>query len=293
MAAANDNQGLKIAVAALVMLVFILGVTNYFAFSSMSQQTARADSESKKASESDAKARAALEQANYYRTLIGYPNIDPADFDAAKAAITKDNQRLSTEVQQIGNEFIGAINEVQKAGEPDPKLDELKGIGQGIIAAYASEPNENKVYVKSLDRMKEILLNQSRLMRELALDYRKLRADLTGANSVNNVEVAKTTAARDQAVKEKQDEISKIKTEVQSLYDQITALQNSDKEKTNQITDLTNKNNDTLAAVRRTTSATPRRPSPTSATGSRSRRPSSARRSGGSRSSTTTAARSG
>jgi hypothetical protein len=247
MAAANDNQGLKIAVAALVMLVFILGVTNYFAFSSMSQQTARADNESKKSAESDAKARAALEQANYFRTLIGYPNIDPADFDAAKAVITKDNQRLSTEVQQIGNEFIGAINEVQKAGEPDPKLDELKGIGQGIIAAYASEPNENKVYVKSLDRMKEILLNQSRLMRELALDYRKLRADLTGANSVNNVEVAKTTAARDQAVKEKQDEIAKIKTEVQSLYDQITALQNSDKDKTNQITDLTNKNNDTLA----------------------------------------------
>lgn len=244
MAQANDNQGLKIAVAALVMLVFILGVTNYFAFSSMSQQTARADSESKKASDSDSKARAALEQANYYRTLIGYPNIDPADFEAAKAAIKKDNDRLSAEVQALGADFINAVNEVQKAGEPDPKLDELKGIGQGIVASIASEPNENKVYVKSLDRMKEVLLNNTRLMREMALDYRKLRADLTGANSVNNVEVAKNVEARDKANKEKQDEVAKIKTEVQSLYDQITALQNSDKDKSNQITDLSAKLND-------------------------------------------------
>ena len=246
MAAANDNQGLKIAVAALVMLVFILGVTNYFAFSGSSKESARADGATKTASESESKARAALEQANYYRTLIGYGNLDAADFDAAKAAITKDNQRLSTEIQQIGTEFITAINQVQQAGEPDPKLDELKNIGQGIIAAYASEPNENKVYVKSLDRMKEVLLNQSRLMRELSLDYRKLRADLVDSNKINNVEVAKTSAARDQAVKEKQDEVSKIKTEVQSLYDQITALQNSDKDKTNQITDLTNQKNDVL-----------------------------------------------
>lgn len=244
MAAANDNQGLKIAVAALVMLVFILGVTNYFAFSSMSQQTARADSEAKKANDADSKARAALEQANYYRTLIGYPNLDPGDFEAAKAAIKKDNDRLSAEVQTVGTEFINAINEVQKAGEQDPKLDELKGIAQGIVASYASEPNENKVYVKSLDRLREILQNQSRLMRELSLDYRKLRTDLTSANQVNSVEVAKNVAARDKANTEKQEEIAKIKTEVQSLYDQITALQNSDKEKSNQITDLTAKLND-------------------------------------------------
>src|SRR4051794_5155034 len=124
MAQANDNQGLKIAVAALVMLVFILGVTNYFAFSSMSQQTARADSESKKASDSDGKAPAALGQANYYRSQRGYPNLAPADFEAAKAAIKKDNDRFSADVQNIGKDFIDAVNEVQKAGEPDPKLDE-------------------------------------------------------------------------------------------------------------------------------------------------------------------------
>jgi predicted nucleic acid-binding Zn-ribbon protein len=244
MAAANDNQGLKIAVAALVMLVFILGVTNYFAFSSSSREFAHAEQESKKAADSDSKARAALEQANYYRTLIGYPNIDAADPEAVKAAIKKDNDRISADIQGIGAEFIKAVSEVQQAGEADPKLEELKGIGQGIVASIASEPNENKVYVKSLDRMKAVLENQSRLMRELALDYRKLRADLTSANSINNVEVAKTGAARDQAAKEKQDEIGRIKTEVQSLHDQITALQNSEKDKTNQITDLTNQKND-------------------------------------------------
>ena len=185
MAQANDNQGLKIAVAALVMLVFILGVTNYFAFSSMSQQTARADDASKKAGESETKARNALEQANYYRTLIGYPNIDPSDFEAAKAAIKKDNDRISADIQSLGAEFVKAVGEVQQAGETDPKLEELKGIGQSIVASIASEPNENKVYVKSLDRLKDVLTNNTRLMREMALDYRKLIAhDLTGQRRI-------------------------------------------------------------------------------------------------------------
>ena len=252
MAASNDNQGLKIAVAALVMLVFILGVTNYFAFSSASQMTERADAASKKESDATNKARVALDQANFFRTQIGYPNLE--EFDTAKAQMLKDIQRITQEIQGIGTETATAINEVQKAGEPDPKLDELKGVGQSIVAGIVSEPNENKVYLKSLERMKDLLVNESRLLRELSLDYRKLRGTLVAANSINSVEVATNVSARDVAVKEKQDEISRIKTEVQSLYDQITTLQNNDRDKTNTITDLTNKLTDTsntLAQSRR------------------------------------------
>ncbi len=240
MAAANDNQGLKIAVAALVMLVFILGVTNYFAFSSASQNLAKAEKAAKDATDSEGKARTALEQANYYRTKIGFGAIEN-DPDAVKEAEKKELTKLNNDIQAIGTETVTAINEVAKAGESDPKLEELKGIGQGIVSAFVSEPNENKIYVKSLERLKDLLVNQSRLMRELSLDYRKLRSELASANSVNAVEVAKNVAARDKAVQERQDEIAKIKTELQSLYDSITNLQNSEKDKTNSLADLNNK----------------------------------------------------
>ena len=238
-AANNDNQGLKIAVAALVMLVFILGVTNYFAFSSASQNLARADKATKDAGDSETKARTALEQALSWKGVAGYANVD--DNDAAKTAQTKDAAKITQDLQAAATESVNSIAEVQKAGEQDPKLEDIKGVFKGVVDSFVSEPNENKVNAKSLERMKDILINQSKLLRELSLDYRKLRIELGAANSVNSVEGGKLLAARDQAVKEKQDEITRFKTEVQNLYDQITALQNSDKDKTNSITDLNNK----------------------------------------------------
>jgi hypothetical protein len=239
MAAANDNQGLKIAVAALVMLVFILGVTNYFAFSAASQNLAKADKASEDSNKATKQYRDAVERENFYRTAIGYPAIE--DYDAAKAAITKDHQRINADIQGIAGESGNAIAEFQKGGAPDPKLDDLKNIFAQLTAAVASEPNENRVYVKSLDRLKDLMINISRINRELSIDYLKLRRELAAANGVNAVELAKVSAARDKAVEEKQQEVAKIKTEIQALYEQITALQNSDKEKTNTVTDLTNK----------------------------------------------------
>jgi flagellar motility protein MotE (MotC chaperone) len=250
MAAANDNQGLKIAVAALVMLVFILGVTNYFAFSNASQNFAQKEAETKKASDAAKQARDNLEAANYYRTVAGYPNLE--ELDAAKAAITKHQQAIATDIAAIGAETNQAVTTVQKAGSPDPKLDDLKTVGAGLVSAFASEPNENRVYSKTVDRLKDLLVNQSRLMREISLDYRKLRMELASANSTNSVEVAKAIAARDKALQEKQAEIDRFKSDLQSLNDHITSLQSSDKEKTNQITDLTNKFNDETQKLART-----------------------------------------
>ena len=255
MAAANDNQGLKIAVAALVMLVFILGVTNYFAFSSASQNFAKAEKSAKDASEADTKARAALDQANDYRLRIGYDRLD--DPEAVKTQMTKDLTAITTDVQKIEADYRAAIAEVKKAGEPDPELDQLISVGSGIVGGFVSEPNENKKFLPSLQRLKDLMANQAHVMRALSLDYRKLRRELASANGTNSVEVAKIQAARDQAVKERQDEIARFKTELQGLYDQITTLQNNDKDKTNSITDLTNKLTDEtnrLATVRSETS---------------------------------------
>ncbi len=250
MAAANDNQGLKIAVAALVMLVFILGVTNYFAFSSASQNFAKMEAEVKKAGDANKQARENLEAYNYVRTLLGYGNLE--EIDAVKSAASKHQLSITNEIAGIGTETNTAIATVQQAGVADPKLDDLKGFGQGIVNAVTSEPNENKVYAKTVDRLKDLLVNQTRLMREVSLDYRKLRQELASANSTNSVEVAKYTAARDKANQENQASIDQFKTNLQSLNDTITALQNTDKEKTNQVTDLSNKLNDETQKLART-----------------------------------------
>ncbi len=250
--ASNDNQGLKIAVAALVMLVFILAVTNYFAFSSSSQNFAKFEDISKKKSEADTQARNALEQANTYRTMLGYPNLE--DVDAVKSADAKHKQAVAADIQNIGTQSATAIATVLQAGGADPKLDDLKGVINGIVTGYVSEPNENRMAAKTIDRLKELLVNQSHVLREMSLDYLKLRKELGSANSTNAAEVAKAIGARDKALQERQAEIDRFKTELQSLYDTITNLQNTDKDKTNQITDLTNKLTDEtnkLAVLRR------------------------------------------
>jgi uncharacterized coiled-coil protein SlyX len=242
MAAANDNQGLKIAVAALVMLVFILAVTNYFAFSSSSQNFAKFEDMTKKKADADTQARNSLEAFNYAKGAMGFANLE--DLEAVKAAQTKHQQATAGEIQAIGTEMGNALNALQQAGGADPKIDDLKTVGAGLINGYVSEPNENKVNNKTIDRLKDLLVNQSRLMLQVSLDYRKLRGELGSANATNAAQLAKVEAARDAAVKETLALTERFKTDLANLNDTITNLQNTDKEKTNSITDLTNKYTD-------------------------------------------------
>src|SRR4029450_12619625 len=71
MAAANESQGLKIAVAAFITLSVILSVTSYFLYSAYASADARLTTTSEELNKATGAATTALNQYEDMRTKIG------------------------------------------------------------------------------------------------------------------------------------------------------------------------------------------------------------------------------
>ena len=71
MAAANESQGLKIAVAAFVTLAVILAVTSYFLYSAYSRSEALLDSEKSNVAKANKAASDAITWYNEFRQKAG------------------------------------------------------------------------------------------------------------------------------------------------------------------------------------------------------------------------------
>src|ERR1700688_3710429 len=103
MAAANDSQGLKIAVAAFITFTVILGVTSYFLYSSVANAQAKLDS----AREAQQLARRAADMAlSHYdemRTRIG---TKAQECDAAKQEISANFKKIEERIDNL----INAVN---------------------------------------------------------------------------------------------------------------------------------------------------------------------------------------
>jgi len=95
MAASNDNQGLKIAVAALATFTVLFASTSYYFYSDGSKAKASAEAERKKASEAASQQTAAEEALKNLGVALGYANIKAgeggtfAEVDAIKGAIMR------------------------------------------------------------------------------------------------------------------------------------------------------------------------------------------------------------
>ena len=240
----SESQGIKIALVAFVVLTVILGVSVYFTASNSSLSASKLDAANKEKTEEQGKARVFLEQANFFRTKAGYATQE--DFDAAKAAMTKDLQRITAVIQAIGARTATAVNEAKKAGDSNPKLDQLVQAVQSDIQAIVSEPSENQIYLKTFDRLALVLSNQSDLMTQLALNYQGLRGTLESANKVNQSEVATVGAARDKANADKEAEIARNASEIQDLRKKVDDYQT---ELAKRATDYTNLTNETSARI--------------------------------------------
>src|SRR5262245_60827383 len=99
MAAANDSQGLKIAVAAFVTLTVVLAVTTYFGFSYYSEADAKlTDAQGKLATQTKT-ADGALRDLGELKKDFGYEKIE--DFAAVKDAIKKDTAKLNADIATL------------------------------------------------------------------------------------------------------------------------------------------------------------------------------------------------
>ena len=137
MAAANESQGLKIAVAAFITLTVILAVTSYFLYSNGASAEARLqlaeDNLSKKATAADL----ALKQFDEMRGKIGTKG---TEYEAAKDEIAASHKRIEERLNELTNQVDAAVKRAQAAGAQGPELEEAKANIQRLIASYPPSP---------------------------------------------------------------------------------------------------------------------------------------------------------
>jgi hypothetical protein len=243
MAAANESQGLKIAVVALITLAVILMVSSYFLFSNGQSAEARLQSAE------DAKAVAvkaqnlALNQYDTMRTRVG---LTATEFDPAVEEINAHMKKLGERLNVLLEQVDAAVKKAQANGAQGPELEDAKQNVQKAIASLQSEPKKN--YISAIDRMSELMDNLSLLTTELALNYVNVRHSLESSTGVAKQQVdvqtkAATDSHADTVAEQKNHEEARatLLTKVDQLQ---TALDKAQGELLNKQTQLTRQEED-------------------------------------------------
>jgi hypothetical protein len=166
MAANNESQGLKIAVAAFISLSVILAVTTYFLYSSVASAQARLES-ALQAERTDRRAlNMVVMQYDELRTRIG---TKAADFDAAKEEIVAHFKKVDERLDNLMKTVNRAVQTAEQGGAQGPELEEIKLKVQRAIESHRSEPN--KTYIFSLDRLTDAMENLAHLTAQLSLKH--------------------------------------------------------------------------------------------------------------------------
>jgi hypothetical protein len=236
MAAANEAQGLKIAVAAFVSLTVILAVTSYFLYSNYDQASAKLD----KANQDLQTAKKAQSDAvNQYEDLRKRIGSKAEEFDAVKAEIVDRTKKIDDEILQLGPLVTDSISKAQAAGGSSADLEEAKARAQQIAASYQAEPNKN--LISSLDRLKDLLRALAMLDTSLASNYANVRKSLESADRTNAAKLAVTEKQLADTKKDLADEQSKhvqarselltkvdqYQTEIARLNTEVASLNNT------------------------------------------------------------------
>ena len=220
MAAANESQGLKIAVAVFIALTVILMVSSYFLFTN--GQSAEAKMQS--AEEALRKAKAAQDLAvNQYDTLRNKIGVKASEIEPANEEISAQMKKMA---ERIGAALEPVNNAVQKAKQANlqgPELDEAAQNVQKGVSSFQSEPN--KTYMSAIERMAEIFENMSMLTTEMALNYVNLRRSLESATSVAKSQVDTQTGAASKAHAETLEENKRHEEERSTLLTKVDQLQ--------------------------------------------------------------------
>ncbi len=178
MDAANESQGLKIAVSAFIILTVILAVTSYFLYSNASSAQARLDSEREARARAMRTADLALRQYDEMRTRIGTKAVE---FDSAKGEISASFKKVDQRLNNLINSINSAVQTAQQNGALEPELEDAKLNVQKAIASFRSEPNKN--YISSLERLTELMEHLALVTTQLSRDYVSMRKSLEGATS--------------------------------------------------------------------------------------------------------------
>jgi len=182
MAAANESQGLKIAVAVFVTFTVVFAVTTYFAYSSYATATAK-QAEAESASQKYQKEWTdAKNQFEYLKERAGYAKIE--EFPNLQDQIKKDETRLKDQVARSHDAVRKMIDEYEKAGGTREKVIELRAAADQIVSQIQNEPNAT--YQSQLDRMTTLIDHLSQITTALVVDNEDLHGKLGQVDRIND-----------------------------------------------------------------------------------------------------------
>jgi hypothetical protein len=254
MAAANESQGLKIAVAAFIALSVILTVTCYFLYTAYASAEARMAAANDDASK---KQKAASDALNQYDEVRGRVGTKASEYEQAKEEIAGHFKKVDQRLDGMINAVNTAVSKAQAEGAQGTELEETKQRIQQIAASMRAEPNKN--YISSLDRAAELMENLSLLATELSLNYIGLRKSLENSTNVSKTQIDVQTKAAEKSAadvlaegKKHEDERNILVTkvgELQALNDK-QASENTNKDaKIKQQEDDFNRARETLTTI--------------------------------------------
>lgn len=260
MAAANESQGLKIAVATFVTLTVVLAVGTYFAYSSYSQSAAREAQARSDESAAKKVADQATRAFNYVRDRAGYAKAGE-DVASVEAAIKKDDQALNDALTALSNNVKAMIENYRTAGGSSEKVAQLSAEADQIVAQITSDPVQNRTFASTIGRLTQLLDNLAQLSSSLALDNEALRKNLAGVDSVNaqqlQVQVDEVRKAKDDLAAEHtrhEDERQNLLRKHDELQTRSSQQESKIAELTQQIAQMKDENtkhtNDLLAQLR-------------------------------------------
>jgi len=236
MAAANDNQGLKIAVAAFVALTVILAVSTYFAYSAYSQADAQRTAAEEKGRQQQKVAADALGQYDELRKQIG-TRATGEDPEAVKTEIKNEVKKIQDEINGIAGQVNEAITKAQANGLEGPEIQEAKDQIQQIIQLYNNEPN--KTFLSSQDRLKNLLRNQAMLLAHVSNTYTQVKRTLEGTDAVNKGKLDAASKKVDESLAEVKGEQEKHVAEREDLLKKVDQYQTDIAKKDTEIAALT------------------------------------------------------
>jgi hypothetical protein len=225
MAAANESQGLKIAVAAFVTLTVVLAVATYLAYSSYSEASAKlADAESKLATSTQEYNR--LDQnLSALKQRAGYGRLE--EFEAVTKAIDDDNKKLEAQLAAINDQIRQTAQQYQQSGGDPAKVTELVNAANQLTSAVTSLPAQNRTFVDVQARLLELLGNTAQLSEQYALDNEGLRTSLKTVDQANaaqlQVQIGEVQKAKDDLAAE-HDGHERERQDLLRRYDELQTL---------------------------------------------------------------------
>jgi predicted nucleic acid-binding Zn-ribbon protein len=233
MAAANESQGLKIAVAAFVSLTVILAVTSYFLYSNYDKASQQLTAAEEKTRTAQKTADEATRQYDDMKKQIG-SRVE--EYEAVKAEIAAERKKIDDDLASIGPMVVEMVSKVQAAGGANPALDEVKTNAVNLSTAYASDPN--KTFLSSLARVKDLLKNQAKMTAILATNYTELKRSLEAANTINKQQMDVVVQSRDSSKADLESEQAKHVQARADLHNKVTASEGEIENKSTEIASL-------------------------------------------------------